>query len=146
VLALCLASPLGVGASEPEGWAYRLSNDLMSPFCPGRTLAECPSPQADDLRMWIIVQEASGRSEADVVEELYARYGDVLRSAPEVRGIGITAYALPIAVFLGGGILVAWVLRKITSKSQRTTGATASAIAPPLDPEFERLMDEERRG
>lgn len=146
VLGLCLALSLGVAVAEPEGWAYDMANDLMSPFCPGRTLAECPSPQADELRLWIIVQEAGGRSREDVEQELYARFGDVLRSAPEARGIGIAAYALPVAVFVGGGLLVVWVLRRITAKP--VVGAEPEGLAAKSspDPEFERLMDEERLG
>ena len=26
------------------GWAYEIANELMSPFCPGRSLADCPCP------------------------------------------------------------------------------------------------------
>ena len=33
-----------------KGWAYELADAIMSPFCPGRALSECPSPQAGDLR------------------------------------------------------------------------------------------------
>ena len=145
VFALYLGLSLAAAGADPEGWAYTVSNDLMSPFCPGRTLAECPSPQADELRLWIIVQEAAGRSQADVEEELYARFGEVLRSAPEVRGIGIAAYALPIAVFVGGGLLVAGVLRRITTKPVVVAEVAPSAAAISTDSEFERLIDEERR-
>jgi len=34
----------GEAAAEPEGWAYKIAHDLMSPSCPGRTLSACPSP------------------------------------------------------------------------------------------------------
>src|SRR5262249_61611463 len=48
-----------IGDTAPA-WAYDLPNDLMSPFCPGRSLADCPSPDAASLRMWILVQAAAG--------------------------------------------------------------------------------------
>ena len=93
--ALTLFCVITLGAApasaQPEGWAYELSGEMMSPFCPGRTLADCPSPQADSLRMWILVQEAAGRSRPDVEEELYERYGDVILAAPRAEGIGIAA-------------------------------------------------------
>lgn len=146
MLALCFALGAGSAGAEPEGWAYILANELMSPFCPGRTLAECPSPQAEELRLWIIVQEAAGRSQGEVEEELYARFGDIIRAAPEAKGIGISAYALPVAVFVGGGFVVAFVLRRITAKPAAAAGGPAGASAPPLDAEFERLIDEERLG
>lgn len=136
LLLALLAIPL-LAAAEPEGWAYELWNELMSPFCPGRTLADCPSDRADSLRLWILMQEASGRSREEVEGELIERYGDVVLSAPRVRGFGIAAYAIPLAAFLGGGALVLWFLRR------RTRGADPARRAPVADPELERVVDEE---
>jgi cytochrome c-type biogenesis protein CcmH/NrfF len=130
------------GAIEPaaRGWAYELHNHLMSPFCPGRTLADCSSPQAASLRMWIVVQEATGRSRADVEDELLERYGDVLRPAPLATGFGITAYAVPVLAFLCGGVGIAVFLRRQT-RAPKGEGATSEAR--PADPELERIIDEQ---
>ena len=65
-LALLCASP-GLAVQEPEGWSYELWNELMSPYCPGRTLAECPSPQAQTLRMWLLAQQAAERGANAIV-------------------------------------------------------------------------------
>jgi cytochrome c-type biogenesis protein CcmH/NrfF len=131
----------GEAIAEPEGWAYKISHDLMSPFCPGRTLSACTSPQADDLRMWLIVQEASGRSREDVEAELFERYGDVLRPAPLAEGFGLAAYVFPVIAFLAGGVFVAVYLR-------RQTRAVANPEPPALasDPELERVIDQELAG
>ena len=57
-LALGLACVLlAAGVAHADGWASDLANDLMSPFCPGRTLADCPSPQAKSLVVWLGIQE-----------------------------------------------------------------------------------------
>src|SRR5262249_46943456 len=90
------AAPADRGASTR--WAYDLANDLMSPFCPGRSLADCPSPDAASLRMWILVQAAAGRTRDDVEQELYARYGEVIRAAPKAEGWGLAAYWIPAGV------------------------------------------------
>ena len=119
-------------------WAYDLANDLMSPFCPGRSLADCPSPDAASLRMWIVVQAAAGRTRADVEEELYARYGEVIRAAPKAEGFGAGAYLIPIGVFAGGGALVAWFLRRATRRAR----ARPEEPTRGLDPEVERKLDE----
>src|SRR5262245_29096998 len=131
------AETASVGDTAPA-WAYDLPNALMSPFCPGRSLADCPSPDAASLRMWIIVQAAAGRTRADVEEELYARYGEMIRSAPKAEGFGTAAYVIPVAVFAAGGALVAWFLRRAT----RRAAAHFPPAAPPLDPELERRIDE----
>jgi cytochrome c-type biogenesis protein CcmH/NrfF len=139
VLLLGLALPATAEAAEPEGWAYELSHEIMSPFCPGRSLADCPSPQAESLRAWIVIQEATGRSRADVETELLERYGDVILSAPRAEGIGLAAYAIPVLAFVGGGVLVAVFLRRIT----RAGSAQPGPVAEALDPELARLVDED---
>jgi len=131
----------GEAVAEPEGWAYQMSHDLMSPYCPGRTLSACPSPQADDLRMWLIVQEASGRSREDVEAELYERYGEVLRAAPLAEGFGMTAYVFPVVAFLAGGVIVGVFLRR-----QTRVAADPAPSAPAPDPELERAIDQELAG
>ena len=90
----------------------------MSPFCPGRSIADCPSPQAQTLRMWLIVQEAAGRSRAEVEAELVARYGESMLGAPRAQGFGLTAYAIPAAVVAVGAGVLAWFLRRQTRTSK----------------------------
>ncbi len=139
-LALCASAPAAANAGgEPSNWAYEAAAELMSPFCPGSTLADCPSPNAESLRLWLIVQAAAGRSRDEVEAELFARYGDQMRSAPKAEGMGLTAYGIPIAAFAAGGVLIAVFLRR------NTRAATAPAAAGPIpaDPELERIVDED---
>jgi cytochrome c-type biogenesis protein CcmH len=141
-VALWVASPGPARAEGAEPYAMDLFTGLMSPYCPGRTLIDCPSGQAGELRDWIAAQEQAGRSRDDVEEELYAQYGDVILQAPRARGFGLAAYVLPIVAFaVGGGIV--WVFLR----RQAAAGA-GGAIARPrasLDPEIERRIDEELR-
>jgi len=142
VAALCVgvwAAPVSAEiVQEPQGWAYKLPHELMSPFCPGRTLAACTSSQAESLRSWLIIQEAAGRSRADVEAELFERYGDVLRPAPRAEGFGLTAYVFPLLAFLVGGVIVVVFLLRQT----RAAAAPESSPQPP-DPELERIIDQE---
>jgi len=140
--ALVLATPAARAETDaPDSWAYAYFNEVMSPFCPGRTLSACTSSQADSLRMWVLVQAAAGRSREDVHAELVAKYGDVVLAAPRAKGFGITAYALPALFFLGGGLLVALFLKRQT---RAAAASVPAAHAPaPLDPEIERRIDEE---
>jgi len=151
-LMVALALCAGACAKDDSNWAYGIANELLSPYCPGRTLAECPSPQAGELRAWISVQAAAGRTREDVVEELYERFGDQIRPTPKVEGFGVTAYALPIVAFLLGGVLVVVALRRMTGggpldtpESQSVGGGSPPARSPE-DSELERIVDEELRG
>ena len=146
-IALLVATAGGAAAQDseapgpiPQGWAYELAEYLMSPFCPGRTISDCPSPQAKSLKMWMIVQEAAGRSRDDVQAELIEKYGEGLRPAPRAEGFGVAAYAFPIVAFLAGGAFVALYLRRQTHSAPPAEPPTPTA---PLDPELEKIIDEE---
>jgi cytochrome c-type biogenesis protein CcmH/NrfF len=90
------------------------------------------------MRMWIVVQAAAGRTRADVEDVLYARYGDAVRSAPKAEGFGTAAYVIPVAVFVVGGGLVGWFLRRSTRRARSRPAAPVRE----LDPEVERKLDE----
>lgn len=120
LLGLWLAAPAAaqpVSDSEAQTtprWATEVTRELMSPFCPGVTVAECPSSQARSLEAWIVVQADSGRSKDEVLADLYDRYGDQVRAAPRAEGFGLAAYLVPIAVFVFGGIGVGLFLWRST--------------------------------
>lgn len=142
--AILMAAPVSTSAEE-ESWGYDLAGDLMSPYCPGRALSECPSPKAGELRVWILEQEQAGRSRADVEAQLYGQFGEQLRQAPKAEGMGLVAYAVPIGVFAAGGLLVVLFLRRASSGSSEAASAAPSPPPSPGDEELERLLDEQLR-
>jgi cytochrome c-type biogenesis protein CcmH/NrfF len=140
------------GASgDADGWSYRLAHELMSPFCPGRTLSACTSGQAAELRQWIVMQEAAGTSRDEVVAILEQRFGDVIRSRPEAEGWGMAAWLLPVVAALAGLGVAFFALRRMVApqaaRHSATATATATAAGPgvDIDPELERLVDQELR-
>ena len=158
-LALVTLLVLGSGAVRAadappradERWAYDLAHELMSPFCPGRALAECPSPQADELRLWILQQARAGATKEEVEAQLLQAFGDRMRQAPRAEGVGLVAYVVPAVLVLAGAGLL-WLFLRRQSRRAVPGGAAAaapasarSAAAAPRDPELERLLDEELR-
>lgn len=132
------AEPGGAVAGEPaapdssarSSWAYDLAGELMSPFCPGRTLAACPSPQAGELIQWIATQEAAGATREDVVRMLVERFGEDVLGTPPAKGIGLWARVLPVLGFLGFGGIALLVLRRIVAPAARARGGAGSPPAP----------------
>jgi cytochrome c-type biogenesis protein CcmH/NrfF len=137
-LGLALGAALAASADD-GGYGYALANEIMSPFCPGLTLSACPSSQAQTLRAWILVQAAAERPRDEVLEELIARYGDQILAAPRPEGIGLTAYAIPLGLFVAGGAVVWLFLRRQTRQAR----AAHRGRPEPLPAELERLVDEE---
>ena len=115
----------GVGRS----WAYDLAGDLMSPFCPGRTVASCPSPQATELIQWIAMQEAAGATREEVVAMLVAKHGEEILGAPPAKGITLWAYVFPVLGFVAFGGIAAVVLRRIVSPAA-VGGADPAGVVP----------------
>ena len=119
-LALVVASAAGtagraVAADEESGReigrrAYALSRDLMSPYCPGRTLADCPSPDAAAVRQEIRSRMRSGESAERVRADLELRFGDAVSGVPR-SAIG---WLIPALLVAGGGVLVVVALRRMS--------------------------------
>ena len=145
--------------AEDQTWGYALAHELMSPYCPGRTLAACTSDQAAELRQWILLQEAAGASQEEVMAVLEQRFGDVIRSSPEAEGWGLAAWLLPGAVLLVGALAVVGVLRRMVAKpegpvppvslqgsaspSSGPVAGDASGASGAADDEIARLVDQE---
>jgi cytochrome c-type biogenesis protein CcmH/NrfF len=153
--ALAGGSPTALAADEPN-WAYELWHDLMSPYCPGRTLAECPSPAADELRLWILTQAAAGADRSEVEASLYARFGDEIRTTPRAEGWGLAAYVIPSLAFLAFGGVVLLVLRRLVGAGDKSPAAASTVLAQPpalsaamvsggrySEADLERMVDEE---
>ena len=133
VVALAAAA----SAASEGGFSRELESELMSPYCPGRSLIECPSPQATELRLWIQAQEKAGVSRSDVEKRMFEQFGEQLRQEPQARGWGLAAYLVPGAALLAGGAVVVAFLRR------QGGPPPAPPPAAPSDSELEREIDRE---
>ncbi len=118
--------------TERSRRAYALAGDMMSPFCPGRTLADCPSPNAaawrEEIRAWV----DAGLPDAEIRARLQARIpeGD-LSALPR----GPLGWLLPGLILLSGLVILTAALRRVTRASRE----------PDLDPELEAELLQELR-
>src|SRR5262245_28803458 len=116
-------------AGEPERVLSELSNELMSPYCPGRTIASCPSEQARKLEDQILAQAQAGRWREQIEESLVERFG------PQIVGYAPQPIVLWGAAVAGvcGLIVLAWVgrrwLRSAPARASATVGPAPAAAA-----------------
>ncbi len=59
----------------------------------------------------------AGKSDTEVLEEVYAKYGNETRVQPRAEGFGMVGWIAPFAAFLAGLAFVPWVVRRWVSKS-----------------------------
>jgi len=104
--------------ADIEQDAHQLNFEIMSPFCPGRSLADCPTEAADGLRNEIRTQLEMGSDKQVVMESVIKKYGEQFRAAPKKEGFGILAYLVPLLIFLLGGFFILRFI--IFSKSEKS--------------------------
>jgi cytochrome c-type biogenesis protein CcmH/NrfF len=116
--AACLMLLAAPAAAAPEDVANDISNEIMSPFCDGVTLHDCPSQEAEDLRDRIQAWVSDGQSRPQIMSRLEREFGAGIRAAPPGEGAGFVAW-LPPLVALGAGAAGAWaVARKWSRRTQ----------------------------
>lgn len=113
-LLLSVSSP---AAAAPADIANSVAADVMSPFCPGSTLHDCSSAEAQDLRNEILVRAENGWNRTRIMSWLEDEYGPSIRSTPATEGAGWLAWLLPLVVLIGGAALAWAFLRRSTSSS-----------------------------
>jgi len=114
------AAGQGADPAQAEALATELSHDLMSPYCPGRTIATCPSPQARKLEGHILEQAQQGKSRVEIEAALAERFPDIRGyvGRPEIiYGTALLALIAIVGLVLAGR---RWV---------RQTRARAAAVA-----------------
>lgn len=133
---LLAAGTAGVVASRneparpPQDVANDISARIMSPFCPGVTLHDCPSDRASELRAEIASWAANGASEAEIVGRLENEYGGgTIRAVPPDEGAGLLVWLVPFAAAAGGGVLAWWAARR-WSAARRDEGPAPTPLSP----------------
>jgi cytochrome c-type biogenesis protein CcmH/NrfF len=116
--------PEGVeGTFRPHPEAEKAISRLLSPFCPGFMLSQCPAAESLALRDSIQALALEGWN-ADALEAwMLSRHGEEYRAVPQRSGAGLLAWILPpLALLLGMGAVGA-ALRKLRGEGPEGSGA-----------------------
>ena len=125
-----------------------VAGDLMSPACPGRTLLNCTSSQAEQWRELIRQKLARGESKEQILQYFVDISGEAILAAPPKKGFALTAWLLPLFVVVNGAVLIIaltrrWTQRRATeAHSMRSHGPTAAPVLPSSDLYLHRLHRE----
>lgn len=124
--ALCASA--SAQPASPKQQAADMAGQLMSPFCPGRLLADCTSPNAGELRQAIAARIAAGETAAAVKADLVRRYGTAILGAPPAEGVGLLAWLVPGVLGLASLGAVAWKVARATRAGARSALAAAGNV------------------
>jgi cytochrome c-type biogenesis protein CcmH/NrfF len=117
---------------------------MMSPFCPGLTLDECPSEQANRLRAEVDEMVRRGETNAEIDRWIVDNFGEVALARPG----GSPAWVAPPLAVLAGLAVVLLFLKRRTG--ERKPEGESMATVPELTEQEENVFDRDfknfRRG
>lgn len=96
---------------------------LRCPVCQGVAIQDSPSELAQQMRMVVKEQLASGKSPDEVKEYFVSKYGEWILLEPQAHGFNIVIYALPVLLVLGGAVFLVFIVRKWTAAPAPAGGA-----------------------
>ena len=90
---------------------HDVASQLKCLVCQGESVADSPSTISQQMRGVIRQQLQQGQSEQQIIQYFVSRYGSNILWSPPKQGFTMLAWIIPIAILLGGAILLVLVLR-----------------------------------
>lgn len=129
VVAMAPSAVMAQAGPPADAQADALFHEVMSPFCPGLTLADCPSQQAFEMRGDIERRLAGGEPREAILDELVATYGAEILADPSDTPIGRIVWGVPMVLSVLAAVGLAVFLRRVT-RGGPIDGTTESDITP----------------
>lgn len=120
-VAISIAASISLANTpEQDAVAERIFLNAMSPYCPGKLLANCPTSQSSELKKRIFKEAGEGKSYEQIMEMLYGEFGEeTIRSAPKLEGFGRFAWLMPLVFFaFGGAIVLKYLKKNVVSRNE----------------------------
>jgi cytochrome c-type biogenesis protein CcmH len=98
---------------------HDVASQLKCLVCQGESVADSPATLSQQMRGVIRQQLQSGKSEQQVIQYFVSRYGDHILLSPPWQGLTLLAWLVPIALMIGGLLLLFFVLRSWQLHSEK---------------------------
>ena len=127
----------GAASAAPPN-AADLEAELVCPVCE-TTLDQSNAPIAEQMKAFIRARIAAGDSEQEIKDALVSQFGPKVLAKPPDGGFGLLAWLLPLTAVVAGAVVVGFLIRSWS----RRRGPPPAGADDHLDPQLERLVDEE---
>jgi cytochrome c-type biogenesis protein CcmH len=115
---LAVGTVAGAQAPADEQRYQALIEELRCMVCQNQSIAESNAPLAEDLRQQVRAQIDAGRSDAEIIAFLTARYGDYVRYRPAFKGMTLLLWLGPFALLLAAVTTAVVVIRRSKAQPQ----------------------------
>lgn len=105
------------GFQNPNQQVRVIAEQLRCPVCRGIPIAESPSELAQDMVQVIRQKLAEGKTEAEILDYFEDRYGEWILLKPKPQGLNLIVWLLPILFLAGGGLFLAFKIRRWSHKT-----------------------------
>lgn len=116
--------------------ARHIYNNIMSPYCPGLTLANCGSGAADILRATIRERLAAGETQDEIMASLVEEFGEEVRAEPPKSGFASLVWLGPIVLLLFGAGVITVYVRRSTARRAGPSGDGDAEIRARVEEEL----------
>jgi cytochrome c-type biogenesis protein CcmH len=138
-LLLGLVAPGPAWAAAPKADLVDLEDEVMCVTCKvPLNIAEGSQPDSERNRIRELIAE--GKTKQQIKATLVAEYGPDVLALPDSDGVGITAYAIPLAL---GGIVVAALALLVPRWRRREATGMVSGDGPVADGATQDLSDDD---
>ena len=141
-----------VGVVVPEGAAGRAYDRAASQLlcdcgCNPQSIKECACGRAEELRVSLAKDAASGKSGDEIIAAYVAKSGQKVLVSPPASGFNLIAWTGPAIGLLGATVMIAFMIRRWHRTSERLAAETvppASAVDEAYLVRLRRDLEESR--
>lgn len=133
IATLALSAARGQATTQPpadsalEARTSAVAAQLRCPVCQGLSIQDSPSELAQSMRAVVRDQLAAGKTPDEVKAYYVSKYGEWILLAPKPSGFNLVAYLLPVVIVLGGGLVIAFAVRRWTGGPRDTPSVADDA-------------------
>ena len=148
VFAVAISFPPEARAAEPRTTVQEVNNAIMSPACPGKILAACPSAEGAQLRELVRRKVEAGETLEQIVQYFVEVYGPEVLPVPPPKGFNLAAWLMPfMALFAGLGVVVvlvrAWSASAARKKEERVSSQANARPSGGAEDDLEKRLQRE---
>lgn len=107
--------PLKFQNAQQEERFNHLTRELRCLVCQNQNLADSDAQLAHDLRTEVHEMLLAGKSDDEIKQYMVDRYGDFVLYRPPVQENTFLLWVAPIALLLGGALMLFMIIRKRTA-------------------------------
>ena len=98
--------------ADTEGLDTKIFKNLRCIVCQGQSIAESNSDFAQTIKLVVRDKISQGKNEKEIYEFLVEKYGEWIVFKPLFNSNNFLLWILPYLLFLLGGILIFYIVRK----------------------------------